>query len=271
MRSLAFRTGSNWTAAAVKGDGTMKGSCGMDDGEKAGMGSGAGSDGHVAIDHRIGQVGDGAGDRDRALFQHGEAAGHAAGEADVLFHQHHGHAQLGIQAHDGGLDLLHDRGLDAFVGLVEQHHLRRGSQRPGDRQLLLLAARQHAAGAVEVRGQVGKQLQRQRRHLARPLAGEGAHQDVLPHGEIGNDLAALRHVGDAGTCTQMRGLRGDVGAIQQDGTRAVHQAANQGAQQRGLAHAIAPEHGRDLAGRHPQVDAVQRMAAPVVAVDVLQF
>ena len=48
-------------------------------------------------------------------------------------------------------DLLDDRGLDAFARLVEQHQARPARQAARERQNLLLAARERAAGAVEQR------------------------------------------------------------------------------------------------------------------------
>ena len=49
------------------------------------------------------------------------------------------------QVADHALDILDDRGLDAFGRLVEDQQARPRHQRAGDRQLLLLAAGEIAA------------------------------------------------------------------------------------------------------------------------------
>jgi hypothetical protein len=52
-------------------------------------------------------------------------------------------------------DVLDDRRLDAFGGLVEQQHLGFGDQCAGDRELLLLAAGQVAALARRMSNSTG--------------------------------------------------------------------------------------------------------------------
>ena len=58
---------------------------------------------------------------------------------------------LGAQPLQGLDDLVDDRGLDALGRLVEQDQTRVAAQAARDRQELLLAARQRAAGAIEQR------------------------------------------------------------------------------------------------------------------------
>ena len=60
---------------------------------------------------------------------------------------------------DGFLDLVDDGGLDALGGLVHQEELRARQEHPRDRELLLLAARQHAALAAEQRLELGEELE----------------------------------------------------------------------------------------------------------------
>src|SRR3954466_4769812 len=75
-------------------------------------------------------------------------------------------------------DILDDRRLDAFGRLVEQQDLRIARQRPRDRQLLLLAARQIAAAPPLELRQDRKQIEYLPRDLA--LAGhDQAGLDVL--------------------------------------------------------------------------------------------
>ena len=84
------------------------------------------------------------------------AVGHRRSEAEVLFHQQDGEALLAKHA-DGIADLLHDDGRQALGRLVEQQQLGARAQDAGDRQHLLLAARQLGALAGAALLQVGKQ------------------------------------------------------------------------------------------------------------------
>ena len=138
-----------------------------------------------------------------------------------------------------------------------------------DRELLLLAAGKHPAIAVEIIHQVGKQLGDQRRYLALAVgAGERTHQDVLANGEIRDDLAALRHIGDAGAGTQVGRLAADLGVVETDIAGHAVGEAHQGLEQRGLAGAVAAEHGGDLPFRHVKANVMQDVAAVVVTVDM---
>ena len=56
-------------------------------------------------------------------------------------------------------DLIDDIGLDAFGRFVEQKHFGPGEQGAGDGQLLLLAAAEHAALALQHFLEHGKQFQ----------------------------------------------------------------------------------------------------------------
>ena len=72
-------------------------------------------------------------------------------------------------------------------------------------------------GAVEVFHQIGKQLRHQFRNLALAVgAGEGAHQDILADREIRDDLAALRHVADAGAGAAEGRILADVSSVEAD-------------------------------------------------------
>ncbi len=144
-----------------------------------------------------------------------------------------------------------------------------GGQCARDRELLLLTARQHAAIAIEIVHQIGKQLGDQRRDLALAVgAREGTHQDVLADREIRNDLAALRNVGDSGARPAKGRLAAEIGGVEPD--LAVHAVgeAHQCLEQRGLAGAVAAEDRRHLAVGNVKADIVQDVAAIVEAVDM---
>ena len=99
---------------------------------------------------------------------------------------------------DGAADVLDDRGLDALGRLVEDEQLRPRDQRPGDGELLLLAAGEVAAAAPE--------HVRQHREEVEDVGGDrpvGALErrepglEVLLDRQQREDVAALRHVADA--------------------------------------------------------------------------
>src|SRR4029079_17292605 len=86
----------------------------------------------------------------RAGARHGDATVHhdigAMGELErmegVLLDQEHGQALAGIELADDLEDLLHDQGSEAERWLIEQQQAGPRHQGAGDRQHLLLAARE---------------------------------------------------------------------------------------------------------------------------------
>src|SRR5512146_1484430 len=67
------------------------------------------------------------------------AVGDRRSEAEVLLDQQDGEA-LGLQAHDGAADLLHDYRGESLGGLVEHEQARPGAQDAADGEHLLLSA-----------------------------------------------------------------------------------------------------------------------------------
>ena len=112
----------------------------------------------------------------------------------LLDHQH-GDAAL-AQFGDDLIDLAHDQRRQAERRLVEQQQLRRRHQGAGDRQHLLLAARELAGLLAEALLQDREQRQHAleigRRRL--PVAPRrGAERDVLRHAERAEDAPPLGH------------------------------------------------------------------------------
>src|SRR5258705_8477000 len=68
-----------------------------------------------------------------------------ARKVEILLHQNHSDLSQIAQIGDGPTDVLDDRGLDALGRLVEEEEPRPHDERPADRKLLLLAAREVAA------------------------------------------------------------------------------------------------------------------------------
>ena len=131
-----------------------------------------------------------------------------------------------------------------------------------------MAARQVAAAPAQHGLQYGEELEHLVGHRVQ-LAGqrrEAGHQ-VLAHGQQREDLAALRHVGDAGAGAGMGGQAGDVAVAPQDAAGADRLVAHDGAQQRGLAHPVAAQHAGNAARRGMKRHAPQRLGGAVEKID----
>src|SRR2546423_4018150 len=106
------------------------------------------------------QLGAGSGERDRSIGHHVAAVRQLEGVEGVLLHQEHGELLARVEGADGVEDLAHDQGCKTERGLVEQEQPRPAHEGAGDRQHLLLAARQRAAALREPlleAGEDGKQ------------------------------------------------------------------------------------------------------------------
>src|SRR5215470_6390949 len=85
---------------------------------------------------------------DAAAFHHENAVGDIEHEAQHLLADDDAEIADAANVAQQARDILDDRGLNAFGGLIEQQHLRVARERPCDRELLLLPARQIAAAAT---------------------------------------------------------------------------------------------------------------------------
>ncbi len=145
--------------------------------------------------------------------------------------------------------------------LVEQHERGRGGQRAGQRDALLLPARQLPGPAV---GQVGQPDQLQ--HLPdapaaapRPVQPE---PDVAGHREVGEQRAVLRHQADAPPLGRLVDpVAGHEPVADADAARRQRVEARDAAQQRRLAPARGAQDRGERAVGHLQVDAVQHGGA----------
>ena len=115
-----------------------------------------------------------------------------------------------------------------------------------------------------------EQLEQLVRDLALVARQPGkAGLEVLAHGQQREDLAALRHIGDAAP-RPLVGLHArDVLAVEQDAAAAHRLVADDGAKQRALADAVAAEHAGDLAALGGHRHLPQRLRGAVVQIDVL--
>src|SRR5258708_13037485 len=105
---------------------------------------------HVALQLRVGKAID-----DLAVFDDVVAVPDGAGEAEILFDQKD-REPLFLKPRDGMADLLDDDRRKPLGRLVQPQKPRPGTQDSGDRQHLLLAARQFGALAVEPLLEIGK-------------------------------------------------------------------------------------------------------------------
>ena len=135
----------------------------------------------------------------------------------------------------------------------------------------LLAAGEVPAAAADHLLQHREQLEQ----LARDRRGAGlggqAHQQVVAHRQPAEDLAALRHVADAGAHPVVRRRARDVLAGQRDAAALHGDAAHQAFQQRRLADAVAAEHDGDLADLRFERAVAQDMAAAIELVEGFDF
>ncbi len=171
---------------------------------------------------------------------------------------------------DDGLDLGHDRGLKAFRRLVQEQQSRLLKERPRDGNLLLLAAAQGAGFAVHVVPDGRKEIEHVVGNgpiLVYSLAEKGETQ-VVRHGDIRDQLAALRHVGDSHSRPLMSLKLGYVLSVEANGAPFGKDDARDGAHQRRLADAVAAQHAHNARSIDVQGDAVQDVAGAVKAVDI---
>ncbi len=148
-------------------------------------------------------------------------------------------------------DLMHDRGLHAFGGFVEQNDPRVGHQRARQRQHLLLAAGQRPAAPVEQRRETREQshaaLDRFLLRLVR-IAGPREAQ-IVERGKARQDASSLRHVGQTAPAARVCRLARDVGPVERDMATGGWQQTHQSLQQRGLAHAVVADDAQRFAFR----------------------
>ena len=177
-------------------------------------------------------------------------------DAQPLQHGHH------LVDHDGG---------EAERRLVEHQELGLAHQRLGDRQHLLLAARQDAGQRGRPLGQHGEEIVDE---VVAPLflaAVEAraveAELEVGVHVLAAEQAAALGDMQQAEIDDAMRPRAGNGLAVEGDGAGRRPQQAGNGAQQGALAGAVAADQGDDRAGRHRKIDASQHADMAVAGVD----
>ena len=120
-----------------------------------------------------------------------------------------------------------------------------------DRQHLLLAAGQLVAEILPALVEPREQLIDL---VGGPAAGLRDRGQVFLHGERFENVALLRHPADADMGALIGAQPGDVGAVERNRAAEITGDADDGIDQRGLAHAVAAEQGERLAFGERQRD-----------------
>src|ERR1700738_3880222 len=193
-------------------------------------------------------------------------------EVEVLLDQDHGEAAVVAEPLQDLDNLLDDRGLDALSRLVEEEQARFTAKAARDRQQLLLAAGERAAGAVEQRLEAWKFFQHLRDGvLLAPCLLAATHAQIVVDRETGENLASLRHI----TEPQPRAAIGlgprHVVAMQAYQPARRRQESHQRLEQRGLAHAVMPENSDELAIVDREADPVEDRHAAVARTQTLHI
>ena len=217
-----------------------------------------------------------AGERLRRTLQHDAAlaqAQHAVGEShgarQVLLHQQQAGAAGLAQVGEVAVDLFHRQRRQAQRHLVKQQHVGVGHERAADGGGLALSAGERAGRPVDDGRQSGQRLQHPGQ---RPLAGAAMiarHAQVFAHAHVVKQAPALGHHGQAAPHALVGQQRGDVLAGERHTPRRGGVHARQAAQQRGLARAVGPHQGQDVALVHLQRHIAHSGQLAVVGVQVV--
>ena len=192
------------------------------------------------------------------------------GEFEILLDQQDRHVAALAQEGDGAADVLDHRGLDAFGRLVEYQQLGPHGERPADGELLLLATGEIATAALQHRIEHREEFE----HLVGNLAlvatdRREACLEVLLHRKQREDLAALRHQRHATPRPLVGRQLGDFLVLEGDRARGDRLQADDGAQQAGLADAVATQQAGHPADRGRHRHRAQRLGGTVEEIDVL--
>ena len=192
--------------------------------------------------------------------------------AEVLVDHQHRDAGL-LERLQAMPDLGAYQGRQAFGGLIQHQQPGIGHQRASDRQHLLFAARQVqaqvACALLQARKQLVHPLQGPRVLAAKAVVGRG-HQ-ILVDREIGEHLTLFRHQPDAQPRDLVRGQAGDVLTGEADAPGARSQDSHDRTYGGSLAHAVAPDHGDELALGHRQADTEQRLGISVKGLKIVDL
>ena len=192
-----------------------------------------------------------------------EVVGHLLGPLDVLLDDEK-RGRAPELSHDGE-QFVHDGRGEPVRQLVGDDESGLLDQDAAQGQHLLLAAGQHPGPVLRPGSEEGKDGRRLvHRFLPGPAGQAGtADDDVLGHGERGEDGALLGNVGDAAPRPAEVRLTADVGVAEQHRSGAGRDGPGHARGQGRLARAVRAEDGADAAGRHVERDVAQRLQSAV--------
>src|SRR5215813_2199788 len=221
------------------------------------------------LDLLVGEELRGAGGMDDlATAQDVGAIRHGEGEREVLLHEEDGQP-LALELADHPPHLAHEERSQSFRGLVEEEQVRVAHEGTPDGQHLLLAARQLVRAIGAALAQPGEELLHA---LEAPApAAVARHLEILADGKRGKDAATLGHEGHPALHHTIRRPVRDVLALEAHAAVPGRGEADDGADERGLAHAVAAKDPEHLARLHAEGDALQHVAVAVVGVYLLHL
>jgi hypothetical protein len=193
--------------------------------------------------------------------------------AHVLLDHQHRRAGVGERAQQRH-HVLDELGRQADGGLVDQQHARPQEQRAADFELLLLAAGQGRCLVVDPFADSRKALERLL-DAARELPARqrnSSELEIVADRERAEEVAALRHEGDAVREELARRPAVDAFSFEPDLARARHEDSEQRLQHRRLARAVRSDQQRDLALPRIERRLVQyREARRIPGDDLVEF
>ena len=212
-----------------------------------------------------------AGEADPAALHDVGAVGQAERDGGELLDQQHAGARFGDGMDHRDQPADHDR-RQAEGEFVDQQVAGLADQRLGQHHHLLLAAGKGPGGRRQPPRELREQLEDPVPAGLGLLAGQrvAGHPEVVRHGQVGQQPAALGDNRDAGLPDPLRPTAGQVcgvsgargaGVIEKHGAGLRSQDPADGQDQGGLARAIRAEQGGDLTGRYLHRDVPDHGAA----------
>ena len=199
---------------------------------------------------------------DAALVEHDRVARDPPHDAEVLLDEQDGR-QLG-EPLEHARDVGDERRREALRRLVDEQHAVVVQQRARDRDHLLLSAGERARALPEALLELREELVDEVVARLRVALREA---EVLGDGEAGEDVAILGDVADAQSDDPIRRLPHELLVAEPDGAVRADEAEDR-AERRRLADAVAAEQRRDPALGNVERDALQHVGLAEVDVQV---
>ena len=166
---------------------------------------------------------------------------------------------------------LDHRGLQTFADFVDQHEFRFRHQRARHQQHFLLASGERAGALLEPRGQHREKLaDALQPGIEGPFLAQTQAQ-IIFHAQILEQRLLLWRVGDVLARNLVRRQAGGIEPGHADTALGKRQKSHYRFQQRGLAHAVLAQQGKNLPGPDFEADIAHHQRLAVAAVHRFQF